>query len=364
MRLVSARRPNQVYHVTVMPCYDKKLEASRSDFYNELHATRDVDCVITTGELELLMREHGWDLSRPVPDEDAISPPCASAEEAEFPELLSHPGTSSGSYMHTLISALQANSDEQLDLATKSVRGADYEEYTLTARASGAVVFRGAKCYGFRNLQNIVRKVGRDAGVQTSRGAAGRMGGASGGARARVAARKANGANGANGTAQPERGYDYVEVMACPGGCINGGGQLRPPAPVAMRDSEGYARDWAAEGVAQPPAPITADIDDGGLKTQGYAGKWGDKEWTKQVEEAYWSGLPAISSPERLDTLHTRADQLAARVAGELCQPTDGELPMQWADALDEKAEETRRSLFRTNYRAVEGEVLGIAVKW
>ena len=50
-------RPDQIYHVTVMPCYDKKLEASRQDFYNEQYATRDVDCVITTGELELLMRE-------------------------------------------------------------------------------------------------------------------------------------------------------------------------------------------------------------------------------------------------------------------------------------------------------------------
>lgn len=39
--------PEQVYHVTLMPCYDKKLEASRIDFYNELKETRDVDCVIT-----------------------------------------------------------------------------------------------------------------------------------------------------------------------------------------------------------------------------------------------------------------------------------------------------------------------------
>ena len=38
-----------------MPCYDKKLEASRQDFYNDIYSTRDVDCVITTGELELLI---------------------------------------------------------------------------------------------------------------------------------------------------------------------------------------------------------------------------------------------------------------------------------------------------------------------
>lgn len=43
--------PDQIYHVTVMPCYDKKLEASRQDFYSDLYGTRDVDCVITTGNI-------------------------------------------------------------------------------------------------------------------------------------------------------------------------------------------------------------------------------------------------------------------------------------------------------------------------
>ena len=42
-------RPSQVYHVAVMMCYDKKLEASREDFFNDVYRTRDVDCVITTG---------------------------------------------------------------------------------------------------------------------------------------------------------------------------------------------------------------------------------------------------------------------------------------------------------------------------
>ena len=40
--------------MTVMPCYDKKLEASREDFYNDLYRTRDVDCVITSGRLHVV----------------------------------------------------------------------------------------------------------------------------------------------------------------------------------------------------------------------------------------------------------------------------------------------------------------------
>ena len=41
-------QPHEIYHVTLMPCYDKKLEASRSQFAtNEI---RDVDCVVTPGK--------------------------------------------------------------------------------------------------------------------------------------------------------------------------------------------------------------------------------------------------------------------------------------------------------------------------
>lgn len=45
--LSGAARGRDIYHVTVMPCYDKKLEAARQDFVSELTSTRDVDCVIT-----------------------------------------------------------------------------------------------------------------------------------------------------------------------------------------------------------------------------------------------------------------------------------------------------------------------------
>lgn len=43
--------PEKVYHVLVAPCFDKKLEAVREEFYNSLLETRDVDCVLTSGRL-------------------------------------------------------------------------------------------------------------------------------------------------------------------------------------------------------------------------------------------------------------------------------------------------------------------------
>jgi iron only hydrogenase large subunit-like protein len=46
-------RPYNTYHVTVMPCYDKKLEAVRDDFTFSVDQKdiAEVDSVLTTGEV-------------------------------------------------------------------------------------------------------------------------------------------------------------------------------------------------------------------------------------------------------------------------------------------------------------------------
>jgi iron only hydrogenase large subunit-like protein len=49
--------PAELYHVTVMPCYDKKLEGARDDFFDPTHNTRDVDCVLTTDELKSILSQ-------------------------------------------------------------------------------------------------------------------------------------------------------------------------------------------------------------------------------------------------------------------------------------------------------------------
>ncbi|KAH7913152.1 iron hydrogenase [Hygrophoropsis aurantiaca] len=340
-----ARSPDQIYHVSVMPCYDKKLEASRQDFYNEIYSTRDVDCVITTGELELMMREKGWDLSVPVNGEDILD-----HGSSPLPELLCHPGSSSGSYLHSIIAAISQASAEPVELTVKAIRSSDYEEYTLRKRTTGELLFKGAKCYGFRNLQNVVRKVGREAGVQVGRGAAGRMVGI----RARV--KKGAGDDG-------DKGYDYVEVMACPGGCVNGGGQLKP-AFTKREDEEGYMRSWEQSGVQIPEPRVEEDTSAGTMQ----GAKWGNKEWTKEVENAYWHDLPTPPASPAPETQAVPPIQLADRLAGrikiDLCLPKDVGGQSDWSVIMDEDAESRRQTFFRTQYRAVESEVVGLAVKW
>lgn len=337
-------RPDKMYHITVMPCYDKKLEASRSDFYNEQYATRDVDCVLTTGELQRMMLEAEFDIHSPVPGEDDLFP----KNFLDVPDLVQEPGSSSGSYLQSLITSLSSpsssSSSSSSSLITHSKRiRSDYEEYTVRNTETGEIVFKGATCYGFRNLQNLVRKVGRQAGLGAGRTAKSKS---SGGVSLRAVARRRKAATVDVKEVEvgEDRGYDYVEVMACPGGCVNGGGQLKaPPSSSSSIDEEGFTRTWPA------PAPLTTDsslqpqtptpISDGSEPPNMMASeRWGDKTFLKRVEAAYWNvhGLdtPPPSPPPSSSVL---VDRVLAGLGGEV---------------------------LRTEYHAVVSEVVGLAVKW
>ena len=64
--------------------------------------------------------------------------------------------------------------------------------------------------------------------------------------------------------------YDYVEVMACPAGCVNGGAQCRPPAELDARSHLAevrrlYAALPAAEHEASDAVRQTRETIDKGL---------------------------------------------------------------------------------------------------
>jgi len=137
---------------------------------------------------------------------------------------------------------------------------------------------------------------------------------------------------------------------------VNGGGQLKPPV-----DAEGYKRNWE-EGGVDVPTVGSGGID--GLVTQN--AKWGDKEWTKRVEKAYWHDLPTPPASPKLGAVSRdmTADCLAAQILADLCHPSAPMGEARWGTVMDDEAESLRRSLFRTQYKAVESEVVGLAVKW
>ncbi|XP_062619523.1 cytosolic Fe-S cluster assembly factor narfl-like [Saccostrea cucullata] len=176
--------PSQIYHVTVMPCYDKKLEASRQDFYSDVYQTRDVDCVITSGEVEKMLEKENISLGEVEGDTSfSLMTGLASPDGG----LVSHIGGGSGGYlehvMRYAVSQIHGTSVEALQY--KTLRNQDFQE--VIVEIEGKKPLRMALAYGFRNIQNIVQKIKR--GKMT---------------------------------------YDFVEIMACPSGCVNGGGQIRP----------------------------------------------------------------------------------------------------------------------------------------
>ncbi|XP_054776675.1 protein NAR1 [Prosopis cineraria] len=187
-------RAEEVCHVTVMPCYDKKLEAARDDFvfdleshgkgdWSEFNRIPEVDSVLTTGEVLELIQLKEVDFR--------------SLEESSLDRLLTNINDdgylygvcgSSGGYAENIFRyAAKTLFGRQIDgpLNFKNIRNSDFQEVTL--EVEGRTVLKFALCYGFRNLQNIVRKV-----------------------------------------KSGKCDYHFLEIMACPSGCLNGGGQIKP----------------------------------------------------------------------------------------------------------------------------------------
>ncbi|XP_028410171.1 cytosolic iron-sulfur assembly component 3-like [Dendronephthya gigantea] len=184
------KSPDKVYHVTVMPCYDKKLEASREDFYNDIYHTRDVDCVITSLEVEQMFEEKAIDFPSlaPLQLDEMI-------ETGNDSEMTNHRGGGSGGYLeHVFCYAAQALFGKKVeDLTYKTMRNKDFQEVVLEHEDKPVLKF--ALAYGFRNIQNLVQKLKRN-----------------------------------------KCPYHFVEVMACPSGCVNGGGQIRPSPEESSKE--------------------------------------------------------------------------------------------------------------------------------
>ncbi|XP_078414778.1 cytosolic Fe-S cluster assembly factor narfl isoform X1 [Cetorhinus maximus] len=199
--------PDQIYHVTVMPCYDKKLEASREDFFSEEYQTRDVDCVITSGEVLKMLEQEGLSLTNvdPVPLDMLFS----SVAEAE---VIGHSGGGSGGYLEHVFkhAAKELFGIEVHEITYKILRNKDFQEVTL--EQDGSVLLRFALAYGFRNIQNLVQKLKRGKLI-----------------------------------------YDYVEVMACPSGCLNGGGQIRTEGSESSKDLLQQVEELYASVKVQAP---------------------------------------------------------------------------------------------------------------
>lgn len=273
--------PENVWHMAIMPCFDKKLEASREELTDihwspdgaktESKGIRDVDCVITAREL--LMLAESRDISfpnlsrKPLSSRHRTSFPDSTLDRFLFPSTPSRngdkdAGTSGGYLWHVMQTYRAQHPGSQISI--QRGRNADVVEYILMDPETNTPIVKSARYYGFRNIQNLVRRL-KPARASRLPGAATKMGGA----------RKPGAAAGSAG-GQNMSDYAYVEVMACPGGCTNGGGQIKVGDVGALRGS---------------------GIENGGDQMMMPQ----QKEWLQNVDEAYFSSS-STSSPTSSDT--------------------------------------------------------------
>ena len=256
--------PEKVWHMAVMPCFDKKLEASRGELTSHSwhgrdgDAVRDVDCVITAREL--LMLAESRNISFPCLPRKPVSkhhaPPFPDPTVNSFlfsrsrgrkrkrSEDAATIGTSGG-YLYHVLKTQQAQHPGST-ISTQRGRNADVSEYSVLD-SSGNPVFKAARYYGFRNIQNLVRRL-----------------------KPQTASRIPGASRRPGGARKPGAGseYAYVEVMACPGGCTNGGGQIKVGDVATLRQVVGTG------------------VENGSWEQEVLPAQ---REWLAKVDEAYWS---------------------------------------------------------------------------
>jgi NADH-quinone oxidoreductase subunit G len=184
--------PDRVFCVSVMPCTAKKFEAARPEFAYD--GMRDVDAVLTTQELARMIRAHGLDLAS-LPDEAFDRPFGESTGAAAIF------GASGGVAEAAVRTAYHQLTGEELPRAAwESVPAEDGVRET-TLEIAGQPIHL-AMVSGLANATALIEKVRRG-----------------------------------------ERHYHLVEVMACPGGCVGGGGQ---PAHDSLEKRAARARGLSA----------------------------------------------------------------------------------------------------------------------
>ena len=188
--------PKKIVSVSVMPCTAKKFEIHRDDQSAAGKGIPDLDYTMTTRELARMIKKLGIDWNS-LPDEEFDSPMGTDTGAAVIF------GASGGVMEAALRTAAEV-------LSGKKMKSLDYKEV------------RGMK--GIKEASYTIKK-----------GLTIKVAIASGTANARVLL---------DAIREGKADYQFIEIMCCPGGCINGGGQ--PQVPGHIRNTVDYKAKRAA----------------------------------------------------------------------------------------------------------------------
>ena len=203
--------------ISVMPCTAKKAEAAREEFEHD--GIKDVDVVITTQELAFLIKEAGIIFEEL--EEESFDMPFG---------LVSGSGVifgSTGGVTEAVVTRLLKDKPNHTtkDIIFKDVRG--MENIKEAVFDVDGIEVKLAVVHGLKNASELVKQI-----------------------------------------KSGERNYDFVEVMACPGGCVCGGGQ-----PVSKRINRGidranglYKLDRTSQIKSSEENPLINSLFEGMLK--------------------------------------------------------------------------------------------------
>ena len=176
--------PAKVHVVSIMPCIAKKYEARRPEM--EVDGLRDIDNVLTTRELARMIKCEFIDFNNL---EDYV-PTSPLAKYTGAGVIFGATGGVMEAALRTVTHILDPEHEDSLDFTP--VRGIDNGIKEATLKVNGLDV-NVAVVHGSANLPELFRRI-----------------------------------------KSGEKQYHFVEVMACTGGCINGGGQ--PVVVASVQD--------------------------------------------------------------------------------------------------------------------------------
>ncbi len=180
--------PGDIYVVSVMPCTAKKYEAQRPEMADS--GARDVDAVLTTRELGRMVHQAGIAFDT-LPDDEMDAPLGLSSGAAD---IFANTGGVMEAALRTAYEIVTGQELPCENLHVAPIAG-------LEGVKEAALTIEGA-LPDWAFLEGVTVKVAVAHGLGNAR---------------KVIERILSG----------EGGYHFVEIMACPGGCIGGGGQPR-----------------------------------------------------------------------------------------------------------------------------------------
>lgn len=217
--------PKDIVVVSIMPCTAKKFEAARDEL--STNGLRTIDVSLTTRELGRMIKEAGIKFTE-LPDEEC-DPFLGIASGAGH--IFGATGGVMEAALRTVYEILEGKPLENLDI--HAVRGTEaIKEATIKVAGMDVNV---AVTSGLENASKLLDMV-----------------------------------------KSGEKNYHFIEVMACPGGCVNGGGQPHQPGFVrnfkdlrAVRASGLYSEDAAMTLRKSHENPEVKELYDNYLEKPG-----------------------------------------------------------------------------------------------